>query len=52
MDTKADARLPVMVYLYGGGYNIGQAYDTSYNPNGLLRGSAAKKLPIVYVAIK
>ncbi|KAL8716691.1 MAG: hypothetical protein Q9225_005999 [Loekoesia sp. 1 TL-2023] len=50
-DTSADARLPVMVYLYGGGYAIGQAYDTAYDPTGLLRETAAKRLPVIYVAI-
>ena len=50
--TKSNAKLPVMVYLYGGGYNIGQAYDTSYYPNGLVRENAAKQLPVIYVAIK
>ena len=51
-NTAADAKLPVMVYLYGGGYAIGQAYDTAYYPAGLVRETAAKKLPVVYVAIK
>ena len=50
--TRPNAKLPVMVYLYGGGYNIGQAYDTAYYPNGLVRENAAKQLPVVYVAIK
>ena len=50
--ARFTARLPVMVYLYGGGYNIGQAYDTAYYPNGLVRENAAKQLPVVYVAIK
>ena len=51
-DTAPNAKLPVMVYLYGGGYNIGQAYDTAYDPNGLVRETAAKQLPVIYVAIK
>ena len=50
--TTSNAKLPVMVYLYGGGYNIGQAYDPAYYPNGLVRGNAAKQLPVIYVAIK
>lgn len=50
--TGANARLPVMVYLYGGGYAIGQVYDTAYDPTGLVRETAAKGLPVIYVAIK
>ncbi|KAL8749881.1 MAG: hypothetical protein Q9184_006626 [Pyrenodesmia sp. 2 TL-2023] len=49
--TGANARLPVMVYLYGGGYAIGQVYDTAYDPTGLVRETAAKGLPVIYVAI-
>ncbi|KAL8687425.1 MAG: hypothetical protein Q9218_006396 [Villophora microphyllina] len=50
-NTAADARLPVMVYLQGGGYAIGQAYDTAYDPAGLIRETARKNLPVVYVAM-
>jgi carboxylesterase type B len=51
-NTTADARLPVMVYLYGGGYAIGQIYDMAYDPVGLVRETAPKGIPIIYVAIK
>lgn len=30
--TQANAKLPVMVYIYGGGDTIGQIYDGAYNP--------------------
>lgn len=50
--TDANASLPVMAYLYGGGYAIGQVYDTAYDPTGLVRETAAKGLPVIYVAIK
>ncbi|CAO1604837.1 MAG: hypothetical protein LQ349_000475 [Xanthoria aureola] len=49
--TDANASLPVMAYLYGGGYAIGQVYDTAYDPTGLVRETAAKGLPVIYVAI-
>jgi carboxylesterase type B len=52
VNTTARAKLPVMVYLYGGGYNIGQIYDVAYDPYGLVRNSAAKGMPVVYAAIK
>jgi carboxylesterase type B len=51
-NTTADAKLPVMVYIYGGGDNTGQIYDSLYSPAGLLLGAAAKKIPIIYVAMK
>ncbi|KAI4242405.1 MAG: hypothetical protein LQ352_007243 [Teloschistes flavicans] len=50
-NTVASAGLPVMVYLQGGGYAIGQAYDTAYRPAGLIRETAKKNLPVVYVAM-
>lgn len=51
-NTTADAKLPVMVHIYGGGDTIGQIYDAFYTPTGLLLGAAAKKIPIIYVAMK
>ena len=51
-NTTANAKLPVMIYLYGGGYTSGQIYDPNYNPTGLLKSAKANGSPIIYAAIK
>ncbi|KAF7980019.1 hypothetical protein HWV62_40134 [Athelia sp. TMB] len=50
-DTKSNAKLPVMVYIYGGGDTIGQIYDQLYTPTGLILTSVANEQPIIYVAV-
>ena len=49
--TTSTAKLPVMVYIYGGGDAIGQIYDSAYDPKMLVSGAASNGLPIVYVAM-
>ncbi|KAF7984457.1 hypothetical protein HWV62_14552 [Athelia sp. TMB] len=49
--TPADAALPVMVWIYGGGDFIGQIYDQSYTPAGLVLTALANEQPILYVAV-
>lgn len=51
-NTTANDKLPVMVYIYGGGDTIGQIYDPLYDPTGLILTSAAHGTPVVYVAMK
>jgi carboxylesterase type B len=51
-NTLSDAKLPVMVYIYGGGFSSGQIYDRAYNPTGLVVSAAKKGIPVIYVAIK
>ena len=51
-NTTATDKLPVMVWIYGGGDSIGQIYDQAYNPAGLVLGSAAQHTPIIFVAMK
>ena len=51
-NTTATDKLPVMVWIYGGGDAIGQIYDQAYNPAGLILGSAAQGTPIIFVAMK
>ena len=51
-NTAADSKLPVMIYLYGGGFTEGQIYDPAYNPTGLLKSAAANGSPIIYAAVK
>ncbi|KAJ5917045.1 Carboxylesterase [Penicillium tannophilum] len=48
--TSAD-RLPVMVWIYGGGDTVGQIYDTAYEPTVLVLGAAEADTPVIYVAM-
>jgi carboxylesterase type B len=50
--TDASAKLPVFVWIYGGGDSIGQIYDHAYDPTGLIRNSVNHSTPIIYVAMK
>ena len=49
--TTSDAGLPVMVFLYGGGFTNGQIYDRFYNPEGLVAQSVENESPVIYVAV-
>lgn len=49
--TNSSAKLPVMVWIYGGGDSIGQIYDSAYNPAGLVLNAARKGTPIIYIAM-
>ena len=51
-NTTSTDKLPVMVWIFGGGDSIGQIYDQAYNPTGLVLGSAAQGTPIIFVAMK
>ncbi|KAJ6043154.1 uncharacterized protein N7446_001350 [Penicillium canescens] len=44
-------KLPVMVFVYGGGSTVGTIYDASYNPVGLVRRAAELGTPVLYVAM-
>lgn len=48
--TSAD-KLPVMVWIYGGGDTVGQIYDTAYEPTALVFGAAEADTPVIYVAM-
>jgi carboxylesterase type B len=50
--TSASDKLPVLVWIYGGGDSIGQIYDRAYDPTGLIANSVNQKTPIIYVAMK
>lgn len=52
MNTTSGDKLPVMVYIYGGGDSIGQIYDSAYNPTGLVLQSVKQGTPVMYVAMK
>ncbi|PYH97858.1 alpha/beta-hydrolase [Aspergillus ellipticus CBS 707.79] len=49
--VKTAEKLPVVVYLHGGGHALGSASDILYKPEGLVRESVAAGTPLIYVAI-
>jgi carboxylesterase type B len=48
---KQNANLPVMVWIYGQGYEAGSYNCSLYNPTALVAGAAAKGTPVIYVAM-
>lgn len=49
--TSKDTRLPVMVYIYGGGDTFGQIYDDAYDPSALVSTATEGGSPIIYAAM-
>lgn len=49
--TTAESKLPVMVYIYGGGLFTGQAYERTQGGEGLVKQSVENGLPVVFVAM-
>ena len=47
----SSAKLPVLVWLHGGGNALGSAYDSLYTPDGLVRQAKWNDQPVVYVGI-
>jgi carboxylesterase type B len=45
------SNLPVVVFIYGGGFEIGQAYDNVYQPDQLILNSVKNGSPVIYVAM-
>ena len=45
------AKLPVLVWLHGGGDALGSAYDRLYTPDGLVRQAKLNEQPVIYVGI-
>ncbi|KAL4927486.1 Alpha/Beta hydrolase protein [Aspergillus undulatus] len=49
--TKGDAKLPVVVYLHGGGHALGSASDILYEPDGLVEQAVDDGRPLIYAGI-
>ncbi|KAF8529673.1 alpha/beta-hydrolase [Hysterangium stoloniferum] len=49
-ETSPSAKLPVLVWIYGGNYNLGAASNPSYDPTLLLQRSIAIGKPIIFVS--
>ncbi|RYP39193.1 hypothetical protein DL767_002301 [Monosporascus sp. MG133] len=49
--TTAEDKLPVVVWLHGGGVVKGSAYDPHFDPENLITLSASLEKPIIYVAL-
>lgn len=49
--TRSDAKLPVVVWLHGGGVVKGSAYDPHTDPQKLIEHSIAISKPIIFVAL-
>ncbi|KAJ5168952.1 carboxylesterase [Penicillium canariense] len=50
-NTSRTSKLPVMVYIYGGGDSIGQIYDPIYEPGSLISNAVQQGFPVMYVAM-
>ncbi|KAI0437516.1 putative lipase [Xylaria telfairii] len=49
--TTKRSRLPVMVWIHGGGFWSGQNREATTSPDGMVRESVANGLPVIMVAI-
>ncbi|KAI0465606.1 putative lipase [Xylaria cf. heliscus] len=49
--TTKHSRLPVMVWIHGGGFWSGQNREAATSPDGMVRESVANGLPVIMVAI-
>ncbi|KAJ6014578.1 carboxylesterase [Penicillium herquei] len=49
--STSDQKLPVVVYLHGGGHVLGSASDILYTPDGLIQEASASGRPLIYVGI-
>ncbi|XDG09198.1 hypothetical protein ABKA04_008813 [Annulohypoxylon sp. FPYF3050] len=49
--TIAEDRLPVVVWLHGGGVVMGSAYDPHFDPENIIKLSASIEKPVIYVSL-
>ncbi|KAH8648285.1 putative lipase [Tricladium varicosporioides] len=50
-DARYGTKLPVMVYIYGGGLNTGTAYDRTARPDAFIQQSVKTGTPVIYVGM-
>lgn len=50
-NTTVHAKLPVLLWVFGGGDTIGQIYDSAYDPTNLILSSVFRGLPVIYAAM-
>ncbi|KAL4766996.1 Alpha/Beta hydrolase protein [Aspergillus nidulans var. acristatus] len=49
--TQKDVKIPVAVWIYGGGHALGSASDILYEPDGLVKLAVSDRLLVIYVGI-
>jgi carboxylesterase type B len=49
--TRAKDRLPVMVYIHGGSFWVGNNHEPTILPDGLILESVRNELPVIHVAM-
>lgn len=49
--TSSDAKVPVAVWIHGGGHALGSGEEILYEPDGLLRQASLDGQPLIFVAI-
>jgi len=49
--TQANAKLPILVWFYGGGFNTGAASSASFDPSRIIQRSVATGKPIIFVSV-
>jgi carboxylesterase type B len=52
IEIKSGRKLPVMVFIHGGGFIMGANYWPQYDPSRLVKLSAKIGLPVMVVSIK
>ncbi len=50
-DTRAESRLPVMVYIHGGSFWASDNHDPNTLPDGMILESVRNGLPVIHVAM-